>query len=332
MDEFDTIARLFRPLAEDAPEALGLMDDAAVLPVRSGFELVITTDTLVEGVHFRADDAPEHIAQKLLRVNLSDLAAKAAEPYGYLLNLAWPPSWGEARRTAFANGLAHDQAAFGLKLFGGDTVSTPGPLTIGATLFGHVPAGRMVKRSGAKVGDVVLVSGTIGDGALGLKALNGDLTGLDDADLAALAARYLRPEPRLELRQALRAYAMSAADVSDGLLADVGHIAEASGLGVEIELERIPFSSGALAVLNSAHDSLRGHERPMGWLLTLATSGDDYEVVCTADADLAPALIAAAEAVGVQMTAIGRMTAGRGVLATFEGKAVQLDRLGWRHG
>ncbi|MDP9103658.1 MAG: thiamine-phosphate kinase, partial [Pseudomonadota bacterium] len=151
MDEFDSIARLFRPLAT-APEALGLMDDAAVLTSRLGFELVVTADAIVEGVHFLPDDPPELVARKLMRVNLSDLAAKAAEPYGYMLTVAWSPAWDEARRAAFARGLGEDQAAFGLKLFGGDTVATPGPMTASVTMFGWVPQGRMVRRSGAQVG------------------------------------------------------------------------------------------------------------------------------------------------------------------------------------
>ncbi len=290
------------------------MDDAAILPPRPGFDLIVTTDAMVEGVHFLADDPPDLIARKLLRVNLSDLAAKAAEPYGYLLTVAWSPAWDEARRAAFARGLGEDQAAFGLKLFGGDTVSTPGPMSAGATLFGWVETGRMVRRSGARAGDAVLVSGTIGDGGLGLKAARGDLD-LPAADLAYLAGRYRLPEPRLALRSALLRYASAAADVSDGLLADAGHIGEASGLGVEIDLDRLPVSPAAARLPAQA--------------LALATGGDDYEVVCTAaPADVEP-LIAAA---GMPMTVVGRVVDGQGVAARLHGHAVAPDRLGWRHG
>ncbi len=317
LDEFDSIARLFRPLAAGAPEALDLRDDAAILPSRPGFELVVTTDTMVEGVHFLADDPPDQIARKLLRVNLSDLAAKAAEPYGYLLTVAWSPGWSDDRRAAFARGLGEDQAAFGLKLFGGDTVSTPGPMSAGAALFGWVEAGRAVRRSGARVGDTVLVSGTIGDGWLGLQAARGAVD-LPAADLAYLAGRYRLPEPRLGLRDALARYASAAADVSDGLLADAAHIGEASGVGIEIDLDRLPLSAAAA--------------RLAGQVLDLAAGGDDYEVVCTAPAAEGSLLIAAAQAAGVAMTAVGRVVAGDGVTARQHGHAVAPGRLGWRHG
>lgn len=321
LDEFGEIARLFRPLAT-APEALGLKDDAAVLAPRPGFEMVVTADAVVEGVHFLPDDPPDLVAQKLLRVNLSDLAAKAAEPYGYMLTVAWSPAWDEARRTAFARGLGEDQRKFGLRLFGGDTVSTPGPMTASVTMFGWVEQGRMVKRSGARVGDLVLVSGTIGDGALGLEAALGELKG-EGADW--LAARYRRPEPRTALRDALLSHASAAADVSDGLLADAGHIGEASGLGVEISLEALPVSAGARACMGDAVAGTAG-------LLRLATGGDDYEIVCTTAPERAQALIAAAHDAGVPLTPVGRIVAGQGVSVTHGGKPVAVERLGWRHG
>ena len=316
MDEFDSIARLFRPLAAGAPEALGLLDDAAVLPSRPGFDLVATTDAMVEGVHFLPDDPPDLIARKLLRVNLSDLAAKAAEPYGYLLTVAWSPAWDEEKRAAFARGLGQDQAEFGLKLFGGDTVSTPGPMSISATLFGWTPEGRMIRRSGARVGDAVLVSGTIGDGWLGLRAARGELD-LPADDLAYLAGRYRLPEPRLVLRSALALYASAAADVSDGLLADAGHIGEASGAGLEIDLDRLPRSGPAIRSASTA--------------VELAVGGDDYEIVCTAAPEHVPSLIAAAAASDTALTVIGGVVAGAGVSARVGGHAVALGRLGWRH-
>ena len=179
MTEFDFIARVLRPLTFGAPEALGLSDDAAVVPSRPGFDLVITKDAMVEGVHFLPDDPPGQVAQKLLRVNLSDLAAKGAEPYGYFLAVAWPGHMDAVARTAFAAGLEADQRRFGLKLFGGDTVSTPGPLTLSATLLGWVPTGAVVRRDGARPGHRVLLSGTIGDGGLGLRAAQGGLAELE---------------------------------------------------------------------------------------------------------------------------------------------------------
>ena len=323
LDEFGEIARLFRPLAQDAPEALDLADDAALIPVLEE-ELVVTTDTLVEGVHFLADDPLDLVAAKLLRVNLSDLAAKAATPYGYLLNVAWPPHVDAAGRERFAQGLAREQARFGLRLFGGDTVHTPGPFTLSATLFGRVPPGRMVRRNGARPGDVLLVSGCIGDAGLGLQALTGRLS-LDAEPTAALVARYRLPEPRLVLRDALRAHAAAAADVSDGLLSDAGRIAEASGCRVEVALDAVPLSRAGAGWLADQRDDAGGRAE-------IASAGDDYEIVCTARPGTADTLIAAAAASGAPLTVIGRMAAGEGVGATFHGAPVHLVRLGWTHG
>lgn len=321
MDEFDSIARLFRPLAI-APEALGLTDDAAVLPARPGFDLVVTADTLVEGVHFRAEDPPDRVAMKALRVNLSDLAAKAAEPYGYLLATAWSPAWDETRRTAFAAGLAQDQARYGLKLFGGDTVSTPGPMSIGVTMMGWVERGTMPRRSGARPGDVLLVSGTIGDGGLGLKVLWGEGGALSDAHRSALVARYQTPDPRPALRTVLLSHARAAADVSDGLLADVGHVAAASGCRAVIELNRVPVSDAAAAWLATGEVDR----------VALAAFGDDYEVVCACAPEAVPALVAMADQAGVVMTVIGRMAAGSGVEVRLDGAVITAVRMGWRHG
>jgi thiamine-monophosphate kinase len=319
VDEFELIDRLLRPLAEGAPEALGLADDAAVIAGRPGFDLIATKDAMVAGVHFLPDDPLDLVARKLLRVNLSDLAAKGAEPYGYLLACAWPRDCGWEERARFADGLRQDQAAFGLKLFGGDTVSTPGPLTLSATLLGWVPAGGMVRRSAAQPGDLVLVSGTIGDGWLGLQAARGDDLGLDASQAAWLADRYRLPQPRLDLAAALRKHAGGAADISDGLIADAGHIAEASGVALTLELERLPLSFAAKAWLAAQADAGAA-------LARLATGGDDYEIICTARADAADSLVAA------DMTVIGQAQAGQGVGTLHGGQVVALDRTGWRHG
>ena len=324
LDEFGEIARLWRPLAAGAPEALDLTDDAAVLPPQAD-DLVVTTDTLVEGVHFRRDDPLESVAAKLLRVNLSDLAAKAAEPYGWLFTAAWPPHVDTDGRARFAAALAAEQARWGLALFGGDTVRTPGPMTLGATLFGRTPPGALVRRDGARPGDVLLVSGQIGDAGLGLEALEGGEGAFGPADAAALAARYRLPEPRLALRPALRAHAAAAADVSDGLLADAGRIAEASACGVEVALERLPLSPAAARWLTRQGDRAAA-------LARLATAGDDYEVVCAARPDAAAALGAAAQAAGVAMTPVGRFVTSPGVGAFCDGARLALPRLGWRHG
>jgi thiamine-monophosphate kinase len=324
VDEFQSIAELFRPLTGGAPEALDLMDDAAVIPARPGFDLVITKDAMVEGVHFLSDDPPGLIARKLIRVNLSDLAAKAAEPYAYFLAAAWPKAWDQSRRAAFAAGLGEDQAAFGLKLFGGDTVWTPGPLTLSVTMLGWVRAGGMVKRSGAGVGDVLLVSGAIGDGHLGLRAAQGDMAGVGEEACAYLIDRYRLPQPRVELRETLARYATAAADVSDGLLADAGHIGEASALGVEFDLERLPLSAAAAGWLKRESDRSSA-------LARLATGGDDYEIVCTVKAHDVEAAVQSARQAGLALTPVGRMTEDMKVRTMVEGRPIATPSQGWTH-
>ncbi len=309
-NEFEQIARLYRPLTRGAPEALGLLDDAAVMASRPGFDLVITKDTLVEGVHFPAGERPDLVARKLLRVNLSDLAAKGADPYGYLLSTAWPPGYGWAERESFARGLDIDGEAFGLTLLGGDTVSTSGPLVVSATMLGWVPAGGMVRRAGAQDGDVLAVSGVIGDGGLGLKVVQ---NALDDPH-GRLRARYTLPEPRVDLRDGLRQHAHAAADVSDGLVADAWHIAEASRLGLVISLGTLPVSPEGRTWLAQQSD-------PLAAMLFLATSGDDYEVVCATSLEGAAAM---------GMTVIGHF-GGDGLVVLSDGKPVETGPGGWQH-
>lgn len=309
-DEFESIARLFRPLTRGAPEAFGLLDDAAAIPSRPGFDLVITKDAIVEGVHFPVGESPDLVARKLLRVNLSDLAAKGAEPYGYFLAVSWPAAWDGEARAAFARGLAEDGDAFGLTLLGGDTTATPGPMSASATLLGWAPTGAMVRRGGARPGDLLLVSGPIGDGLLGLAAARGEI------DDPVLARHYRLPTPRLDLRDRLRAHASAAADVSDGLIADAGHIGEASGVGIALRLEAMPLSPGARRWLEAQPD------RP-GALLRLASGGDDYQVVCAAGRGGATAL---------GMPVIGEVVSGAGILVTHQGQVLDPGAGGWRHG
>lgn len=308
--EFDWIAQLLRPLARGAPEALDLLDDAAVIPSRPGFDLVVTKDALVAGVHFLPDDPLDLVARKLLRVNLSDLAAKGAEPWAYFLTTAWPTGTPWTDKALFAEGLAADGEAFDITLLGGDTVSTPGPLTLTATLLGWVPHGGAILRKGARPGDLLAVSGVIGDGWLGLQAARGEL------DSPALAGRYRLPTPRVDLIPALRAHARAAADVSDGLLADAGHIARASGCGVRIDLDAVPLSSEARAWLLGQADR-------SGALLALATGGDDYQIVCALDA---------ACEVPAGLTVVGRFVEGQGITACLDGDKIEVPRLGWTHG
>ncbi len=308
-DEFEQIARLFRPLTRGAVEALDLLDDAAVIPSRPGFDLVITKDALVAGVHFQPSDPPDIVARKLLRSNLSDLAAKGAEPYGYFLMTAWPAGFGWEQRQEFARGLDEDGLAFNVVLLGGDTVSTPGPLVISMTLLGWVPSGTMIRRGGAQAGDLLMVSGPIGDGWLDWGPGWGEL------DRRWLPQAHRLPNPRLDLRDVLRAGASAAADISDGLVADAGHIAQASGLALRLDLDRMPLSKSARAWLATQDDQAAA-------LLRLATGGDDYEIVCTAAADQ-PALVG--------LTVIGEVLEGEGVEVRVGDQIIDPGRGGWTH-
>ncbi len=246
--EFELIAELFAPLSKGAPGAFDLTDDAAVLAPPPGHELVLKTDAIVEGVHFFRTDPPGAIAQKALRVNLSDLAAKGAEPAGYLMALLLPDWPDKAWLHAFADGLAADQATFGLSLMGGDTSATPGPLAVSISAFGFVPAGAMIRRAGAQPGDLVFVSGTIGDAGGGLAVLKGNRS------VPELVARYRLPEPRLALGPALRGIASASLDVSDGLMADLGHIAEVSKVRIEVDAARIPLSKALRSLWGDGAD------------------------------------------------------------------------------
>lgn len=322
--EFELIAKYFAPLAEAAPGAQGLRNDAALFEPAAGDNLVLTLDAMVAGVHFLPEDPPETISRKLLRVNLSDLAAMGARPRGYLLATAWPKDIDEAWIAAFTGGLAEDQAIFGVALYGGDTVSTPGPLTLSLTAFGEAPQGRSLSRATARAGDLVYVSGSIGDGLLGLEVLRGGLSGLTEPQQAYLAASYRLPEPRLELgrRLAETKLASAALDVSDGLAADLGHIAEESGLAAQIEAGAVPLSPAARAVLDAAPERLP----------ELLGGGDDYELLFTVEPGRAGEVTALAQALDLPLTEIGRMAAGRGLrLIDSAGQEITLEATGWRH-
>jgi len=319
LGEFGRIARYFAPLAAAAPGALGLTDDAALIDCSPGERLVVTVDAMVEGVHFLPDDPPDLVARKLVRVNLSDLAAMAARPVGYFLTTALPKSHGDDWLAGFAAGLAQDQAEFGITLLGGDSVSTPGPVTLTLTAFGRVPVGGEVRRAGARAGDLVFVSGTIGDGALGLDAAQGKLDGvLAPADIAFLADRYRLPRPRVGLGPRLSGLASAMMDISDGLAGDLGHICEVSGVSGVIEATRVPLSAAAAKLPDR--------------LATVLTGGDDYELLFTAASDHQPAIQAAADTAGVPVAVIGRIEAGQGVcVRDAAGADIVLDGVGWRH-
>lgn len=322
--EFTVIARYFKPLAAGRPGALGLADDAALIEVEPGHRLVVTADALVAGVHFLETDPAERIARKMLRVNLSDLAAMGARPTAYFLTIAFSGAVDEPWLAAFAGGLAADQAEFGVALMGGDVTATPGPLTLSVTALGQVAEGRALLRSGARAGDRILVSGTIGDAALGLKALRGELDGLSPQHRDFLIGRYHLPQPRLALGAALSAgkLATAALDISDGLVGDLGHICETSGCGAVLEAARVPLSAGAAAALE-ADPALR---RP------ILTGGDDYELLVAVPAEHVAMVRAEGRELGIPLTAIGRIVEGAGVRVENElREEVHLDTVGYRH-
>ncbi|HVV28266.1 MAG TPA: thiamine-phosphate kinase [Rhizomicrobium sp.] len=306
MDEFGIIARYFAPLAGEG--AFGLKDDAALVPQRAGCDLVVTTDAVTEGVDFFGFDPPGAIARKALRVNLSDLAAKGAQPAFYLLNLTLPAGVAPDWLAGFAAGLAEDQRAFGIALLGGDTSATDGPFSVAVTAFGFVPAGRMVKRSGARAGDHVYVTGTIGDSAGGLAIFRQETHDLPDADRDALVARYRVPEPPVAFTGALRDIAHAAVDVSDGLIADLGHLASASGVRVVVEGERVPLSA-PLKKLWGENAVRRA-----------VTAGDDYQIA-----------FAAPPGLDGPFTRIGHVTEGEGVAFMLKGAEVVLSKAGFQH-
>ena len=319
------IARHFKPIARH-PGALGLTDDAAMLTPPPGHALVVTADAIVGGVHFFPDDPPDAVAKKALRVNLSDLAAKGAKPAGFVLTLALPKGIGDGWLKAFARGLGADAKTYDCPLFGGDTVYTPGPVTISITAFGTLPRSTMVKRSGARAGDHVIVTGTIGDAALGLtlRKRRGAVKRwkLDAAMRRHLLARYLVPNPRNALAEALRRNASAAMDVSDGLVGDLGKLCRASGVGAEVDVARVPLSKAALAVLVADPKATE----------TMLTGGDDFEVVATVPPRKLKSFLAAARRAGVPATGIGRVTVGEG--ARFlgpDGRPLRFARTSFSH-
>lgn len=332
LGEFDIIRRFFAPLAAATPGAFGLVDDAAVLTVPPGRLPVVTTDTLVSGVHFPDDEGADVIGERALAVNVSDLAAMAASPLAYTLALALPTAWGASIRErwldAFVSGLDRGQHRFSIALVGGDTVATPGPLTITVTALGSVEAGRELRRSTARAGDIVHVTGTIGDAALGLLALRGAWPSLPADQREVLMTRFRRPEPRLAVGCALAGVASAAADISDGLIADLGHICAASGLQAVIDAARLPLSAAAMSVLAS---------EPEHWVTVLA-GGDDYELAFTVPAGLTGTVALMAADLGVALTAIGRMevpspghVAGTVRVVGPDGRSMPIDRVGFRH-
>jgi thiamine-monophosphate kinase len=310
--EFALIARHFRPLA--GPGALDLGDDAALLAPPPGRELVLTVDAMIAGVHFLPNDPPDLVGRKLLRVNLSDLAAKGATPLGYLMSVAAPRDTPEDWFAGFAAGLAQDQREFAVTLLGGDTTSTPGPIALSLTIIGHVMPGTMVRRAGARPGDGIWVTGTIGDGALGLAVAQGRLSD----STGHLHRRYLLPQPRVGL--AIAGVASAGMDVSDGLVQDLGHLCRAGNLAADVDAALLPLSPAA-------------QQAGADWLPTILTGGDDYELLLAVPPDREATLHDAAQAAGIPVTRIGGFHPGppRVMVRGPDGKPLAFDRGGWSH-
>jgi len=309
--EFELIRRYFAPLASD-PGSLGLTDDAAVLTPEPGYDLVLTKDMLAAGVHFFAGDAPEAIAAKALRVNLSDLAAKGARPRGYLMGLALPSGWTEDWLKGFCAGLEDDQNAYGIRLLGGDTIRSGNGLQVSITAIGEVETGRAVRRSGARPGEVLFVSGTIGDAAAGLKArLDAGFCqahDLTETEEQHVLDRYLLPRPRTGLARPLSEFASAALDVSDGLIADCGHLASASAVDITIDLDKVPLSDALQHLKVKAPDDF-AH---------CLNGGDDYEILACVPAEHAAAFQKTARLAGCPVAEIGHVEAGSGAVRLLQ--------------
>ena len=313
--EFDLISRYFAPLA--GPGGLGLTDDAALLTPRDGCQMVLTADAIVSGVHFLPDDPGEGLAWKLLGVNLSDLAAMGAEPVGYLITTAWPRDLAESWIASFANGLGMAQESLGVSLLGGDTVVTDGPLTLSLTAVGEVPLNSALRRSSAQVGDLIFVSGRIGDAGVGLRVLQKNRPDDDDDEQRNAVERYRRPRPRLALGAALRGVAHACIDVSDGLVADLGHLAEQSTVKMTVRLNLVPVTPLA--------EMLGG---PAGAIV----AGDDYELLFTAPSEKQDRIFGLASDLNVPISVIGYVEDGSGIeILDATGTAVSLTSPGYRH-
>ncbi|MBE7636923.1 thiamine-phosphate kinase [Sneathiella sp. P13V-1] len=320
--EFEIIEKCFRPLASSAAGAFDLTDDAAVFSVPSGKEVVVTKDAMVEGVHFLSDDNPANISRKLLRTNLSDIAAMGGRPFGYLLATSWNDNTTFEWVQFFAEGLALDQKKYGVSLLGGDTVKSSGPLTFSLTLMGYVPKGKALRRNGARAGDLICVSGTIGDGALGLKAALEELPKLSDRQRAWLDGRYRLPTPRNILGPRLLGKASACIDISDGLLADLGHICKQSKVGAEIQRSAIPLSDAAKALV----------ETDESYWQDILAGGDDYELLFTLPPEKADEIQRLSNECGVPICQIGLLGEGEDIIVRDSaGQPMEFANRGWQH-
>ncbi len=324
--EFKLIKSCFAPLDVTGYGGvkLGIGDDGALLETPQDRVLVVSSDTLVEGVHFSPGADPRSLGRKALRVNLSDLAAMGATPGWYLLSLSLPAKTSMEWVREFSRGLEEDGERFAVALVGGDTTSSKGGVVINVTVMGHVGKDRALLRSGAEVGDRIFVSGTIGDSTLGLACHLGDLPVADSDDAEYLKKRHLLPEPRTVLGAELSESALirCAVDISDGLVADLGHVCTASGVGAVLDLEKIPFSYPLKRQLQAHGEDLARRA---------LTGGGDYELLFTVQPENAAAATALAQKVGVAVTDIGVITDKKGVDVRKNGASIPLESGGWVH-
>lgn len=314
-DEFDLIHQYFEPLSTGAPGARGLLDDAATITPSEGCELVVTMDTVAAGIHYLADEKPANIVAKLMGSNLSDLAAMGAIPRGFTLSCAWPKDINPDDIQAFAYALEDWVRTYSFPLLGGDTVKTTSNAVFTVTAFGDAPTGQAISRSGAKVSDDVFVTGTIGDGALGLLAAQNNLSTLSEDDLAYLADRYRVPQPRLSVGQSLVGQATACIDISDGLIQDLGHVANASNVQIELEIDDIPLSDAAKRIIKSNPEMMS----------LILSGGDDYELAFTGSSTPANS--------DVPITCVGKVVDGDpGVIArAADGSLVEIAKSGYNH-
>ncbi len=320
ISEFSLIGKYFAPFVGNG--SFGLQDDAAEIVPSKGMSLVITQDAIAEGIHFFADDGPMLIAQKALRVNLSDLAAKGATPKYISLALGLGKSWSEEWVADFAKGLREDCTAFSVQLTGGDTFTTDAGFVISITAIGELPTGQYVSRLEAKPGDVLYVTGYIGDGALGLLARQNKLDGLGNEDRTYLIDRYLLPQPRIEISPAILKFATASMDISDGLVGDLEKLCNASEVSANIDVKNIPFSTTSMRLVESESNSLN----------TVLTGGDDYEILITINPADCEAFEDAVSSMSFSVKRIGTISGGQGVkVFDTDGQVIEFNKTSYDH-
>lgn len=324
LGEFELIERYLRPLAND-PNAFGLTDDAALLDVPDGKQLVVSKDVLIAGRHFFVDDPPNRIAQKALRTNVSDLIAKGATPYRFSLGLVFPKAPKAEFMDSFTSGLRADQELYGWSLIGGDTTKSLSDFMISITAYGLCDEGGMIKRAGAQPGDAVFVSGTLGDSALGLHLRRHSelFVNLTDQERTELLDAYLLPSPRHGLEKMIASYASASMDISDGLFADLAHMCQGSGVSAEIKQTAIPLSMTAEKAIKAEPE-----------LLTVALrGGDDYQCLMAVSPECEDKFLADCRTNGFKVRKIGVLVEQTDPLLklTSEGEAINGDLAGFTH-